>query len=201
VVGDRIVKTDSFPMGIDYRKYHNGAVSPKTQQESSKIKERLWGAKIILSIDRLDYTKGIANRLEAFQTFLESYPRWIGRVVLIMVVVPSRVEVEHYEQMKNQIESLVGKINGRFGNPEWTPIIYMSRALTFAPLVAMYAASDIALITPLRDGMNLIAKEYLDHHQSQHPGGNRRGASAGPGNAGGRADTKKPFHADATETL
>jgi len=161
VIGDRIVKTDSFPMGIDYRKYHNGAVSPKTQQESLKIRERLWGAKIILSIDRLDYTKGIANRLEAFQTFLESYPRWIGRVVLIMVVVPSRVEVKHYEQMKNQIESLVGKINGRFGNPEWTPIIYMSRALTFAPLVAMYAASDIALITPLRDGMNLIAKEYL----------------------------------------
>ncbi len=161
VIGDRIVKTDSFPMGIDYRKYHNGAISPKTQQESSKIRERLWGAKIILSIDRLDYTKGIANRLEAFQTFLESYPRWIGKVVLILIVVPSRVEVEHYEQMKNHIESLVGKINGRFGNPGWTPIIYMSRALTFSPLVAMYAASDIALITPLRDGMNLIAKEYL----------------------------------------
>ncbi len=161
VIGDRIVKTDFFPMGIDYRKYHNGAAGPKTQQESSKIRERLWGAKIILSIDRLDYTKGIANRLEAFQTFLESYPRWIGKVVLILIVVPSRVEVEHYEQMKKQIESLVGKINGKFGNPGWTPIVYMSRALTFSPLMAMYAASDIALITPLRDGMNLIAKEYL----------------------------------------
>ncbi|MBN2319942.1 MAG: bifunctional alpha,alpha-trehalose-phosphate synthase (UDP-forming)/trehalose-phosphatase [Acidobacteria bacterium] len=161
VIGDRIVKTDSFPMGIDYRKYHNGATSPKTQQESLKIRERLWGARIILSIDRLDYTKGIANRLEAFQTFLESYPRWIGKVVLILIVVPSRVEVEHYGQMRNHIESLVGKINGKFGNPSWTPIIYMSRPLTFSPLVAMYAASDIALITPLRDGMNLIAKEYL----------------------------------------
>jgi trehalose 6-phosphate synthase/phosphatase len=161
VIGDRIVKTDSFPMGIDYRKYHNGATNPKTQQESSKLRERLWGAKIILSIDRLDYTKGIANRLEAFQTFLETYPRWIGKVVLILIVVPSRIEVPYYGQMRNQIESLVGKINGRFGNPGWMPIVYMSRALTFSPLTAMYAASDVALITPLRDGMNLIAKEYL----------------------------------------
>lgn len=161
MIGDRIVKADAFPMGIDYRKYHNGAISPKTQQESVKLQERLWGAKIVLSIDRLDYTKGIANRLEAFQTFLESYPRWIGKVVLILVVVPSRVEVEHYEKMKDHIEALVGKINGKFGSPGWTPIVYMSRALTFSPLAAMYAASHVALITPLRDGMNLIAKEYL----------------------------------------
>jgi len=161
LIGNRIVKTDAFPMGIDYKKYHNAAIESKTQQESTKLHERLWGVKIILSIDRLDYTKGIANRLEAFQTFLESYPRWIGKVVLVLIVVPSRVEVEHYERMRYRIESLVGKINGKFGRPGWTPIVYMSRALTFAPLAAMYAASDIALITPLRDGMNLIAKEYL----------------------------------------
>jgi trehalose 6-phosphate synthase/phosphatase len=161
LLGDRIIKADAFPMGIDYRKYHNSAVAPRTQQESLKLRERLWKAKTVLSIDRLDYTKGIASRLEAFQTFLESYPRWIGKVVLILIVVPSRVEVEHYKRMKNQIESLVGKINGKFGSPEWTPIVYMSRALTFSPLTAMYAASDVALITPLRDGMNLIAKEYL----------------------------------------
>jgi trehalose 6-phosphate synthase/phosphatase len=161
IIGDRIVKANAFPMGIDYRKYHTGAINPKTQQETAQLRKRLWDAKIILSIDRLDYTKGIANRLEAFQNFLESYPGWIGKVVLILIVVPSRVEVDHYEQMKTHIESLVGKINGKFGTPGWTPIVYMSRMLTFSPLVAMYAASDVALITPLRDGMNLIAKEYL----------------------------------------
>lgn len=161
VVGDRVVKAETFPMGIDFGKYHTGACRDAVQQEKIEINEQLREAKVILSIDRLDYTKGIANRLEAFQVFLEASPQWHGKVVLLLIVVPSRIDVEHYELMKNQIERLVGMINGKFGSPGWTPIIYMFKALTFAPLVAMYSASHIAMITPLRDGMNLIAKEYV----------------------------------------
>jgi trehalose 6-phosphate synthase/phosphatase len=161
IVGDRIVKAETFPMGIDYGKFHNGASNPVIRQERDDLRKQLGEAKVIFSIDRLDYTKGIVNRLEAFETFLESYSSWRGQVILMLIVVPSRVAVEHYEMMKNQIEALVGKINGRFGGPDWTPIIYMFRTLTFFPLVAMYASSDVALITPLRDGMNLIAKEYI----------------------------------------
>jgi trehalose 6-phosphate synthase/phosphatase len=161
IVDDRIVRAETFPMGIDYRKYHDGAGGSAVQRERDELHKRLGKAKVILSVDRLDYTKGIDNRLEGFQTFLETYPSWRGKVVLIMIVVPSRVDLEHYEMMKNQIEGLVGKINGRFGSPDWTPIIYMFRTLTFAPHVAMYSASHVALVTPLRDGMNLIAKEYV----------------------------------------
>jgi trehalose 6-phosphate synthase/phosphatase len=160
-VGDRVVKAETFPMGIDFEKYRGGACRAAVQQEKIEISEQLREAKVILSIDRLDYTKGIVNRLEAFQVFLDACPQWHGRVVLLLIVVPSRIDVEHYESMKNQIERLVGMINGKFGSPGWTPIIYMFKALTFAPLVTMYSASHIALITPLRDGMNLIAKEYV----------------------------------------
>ncbi|MBN1566308.1 MAG: bifunctional alpha,alpha-trehalose-phosphate synthase (UDP-forming)/trehalose-phosphatase [Acidobacteria bacterium] len=161
IVGDRIIKAETLPMGIDYRKYNEGAAEPAILRKKQDIQKRLGDAKIILSIDRLDYTKGIVNRLEAFQTFLENFPSWRRKVVLLLIVVPSRVDVKHYEVMKNQIETLVGRINGQFGSPEWTPIVYMYKSLTFSPLIEMYASSHIALITPLRDGMNLIAKEYI----------------------------------------
>jgi trehalose 6-phosphate synthase/phosphatase len=161
IVGDRLVKAETFPMGIDYKKYHDQAADPLIQRGKTALLKHLGNVKIILSIDRLDYTKGIANRLEAFQTFLETYPEWFGKAVLVLIVAPSRVDVEQYVMMKHQIEALVGNINGRFGRPDWTPIVYMFRALTFGPLVEMYASSHVALITPLRDGMNLIAKEYI----------------------------------------
>ena len=117
--------------------------------------------RVIVSVDRLDYTKGILNRLQGFESLLESHPEYCGKVVLVMVVVPSRVMVDKYETMKKQIEEYVGKINGRFGSVGWTPIVYQYRYLSFHPLVALYAVSDIALVTPLRDGMNLVAKEYV----------------------------------------
>jgi trehalose 6-phosphate synthase/phosphatase len=161
IVGSRVVKAETFPMGIDFEKYHGGACNEKIRLEKEEIQDELRDAKLVLSIDRLDYSKGIVNRLEGFQMFLEAWPQWRGKVVLLLIVVPSRIDVEHYELMKNEIERLVGMINGRFGSPSWTPIIYMFKALTFAPLVAMYSASHVALVTPLRDGMNLIAKEYV----------------------------------------
>jgi len=161
IVGNRFVKADTFPMGIDFERYYNTVSDPDVEKESDKLKEQLSKFKVVLSIDRLDYTKGIANRLRGYELFLERNKKWHEKVVLVMVVVPSRIGVEHYRQMKRQIDELVGKINGRFGNINWTPILYQYKFLPLKPLVALYSISDVALVTPLRDGMNLIAKEYL----------------------------------------
>jgi trehalose 6-phosphate synthase/phosphatase len=161
LVHDRMVRTGTFPMGIDFDKYHHAARTPQSLAEQEHLRQSLKGEKIVLSIDRLDYTKGVLNRLQAFELLLEQHPEWCRNVTLVAVVVPSRIGVGYYETMKRQIEELIGKINGRFGTLSWIPIVYQYRALSLEPLVALYAVSDVALITPLRDGMNLIAKEYV----------------------------------------
>jgi len=158
---DRMVKVDVFPMGIDYEQFSSTARSRKVQTQISKFRQKLGDCKIILSVDRLDYTKGIPQRLEAFNLFLERKPRYKERVVLILVVVPSRTRVGQYALLKKQIDELVGAINGRHGSIGWTPIWYLYRSLPVYPLVALYSMADVALVTPLRDGMNLIAKEYI----------------------------------------
>ena len=112
-------------------------------------------------MDRLDYSKGILNRLEGYELFLENNLEYHGKVALLMVVVPSRIGVLQYDLMKRQLEELVGKINGRFGRVGWTPVLYQFRHVPFASLAAFYAVSDVCLVTPLRDGMNLVAKEYI----------------------------------------
>ncbi|HET9578671.1 MAG TPA: trehalose-6-phosphate synthase, partial [Usitatibacter sp.] len=117
--------------------------------------------KLVLGIDRLDYTKGIALRLRAFQSLLERYPELRGQVSLIQVVVPSREDIPQYQVMKTEIEQLVGRINGSLARPGgWVPVWYEYRSLSRLELLAYYRAADIALVTPLKDGMNLVAKEY-----------------------------------------
>ena len=159
--GERIVKVDAFPMGIDFMKFYNAVNSPEVQEEKQRLKKTLSEVKVVVSVDRLDYTKGILNRLKGFELFLQQNAHWHGKVVMILISVPSRIGIEHYQEMKRQIDEYVGKINGRFGKIDWTPIIYQFRFLPFHPLVALYSISDVALITPLRDGMNLVAKEFL----------------------------------------
>src|SRR5690606_23037810 len=117
--------------------------------------------KLILSIDRLDYTKGIPNRLLAFEYFLDKYPQFIEKVRLIMLAVPSRLNVPQYQKLKRETDELVGRINGRFSSVSWTPIWYFYRAVPFEDLIDLYASSHVALINPIRDGMNLVAKEYV----------------------------------------
>ncbi len=159
---DHPVKVDTFPMGIDFEKFAAAAVDGEVQREQSTAHRARWpDFKLVLSVDRLDYSKGISHRLEGFECFLESYPEYHGKVVLLMIVVPSRIGVRQYERMKRQIEEMVGKINGRFGRVQWTPVVYQYRNVPFASLVALYSGSDICLVTPLRDGMNLVAKEYV----------------------------------------
>ena len=158
---DHVVKVDTFPMGIDYNRFASAAAAPEIQVESTQLRCSLPGIKVVLSVDRLDYSKGILNRLEGYELFLESNPEYRGKVALLMVVVPSRIGVVQYDLMKRQLEEMVGKINGRFGGIGWTPVVYQYRHVPFASLVALYSISDICLVTPLRDGMNLVAKEYL----------------------------------------
>jgi trehalose 6-phosphate synthase/phosphatase len=160
-IGDRVVKVGTFPMGIDFKKFHDAANDPGLQQEKEELRKSLGNSKIVLSVDRQDYSKGILHRLQGFEAMLETHSEWRGKVTLIMLVVPSRIGIADYEGMKKRIEELVGKINGRFGRIGWSPIIYQYRSLPFQSLVAMYAGSDVALVTPLRDGMNLVAKEYV----------------------------------------
>ncbi|MGH7930573.1 MAG: bifunctional alpha,alpha-trehalose-phosphate synthase (UDP-forming)/trehalose-phosphatase, partial [Candidatus Binatia bacterium] len=158
---DHVVRVDTFPMGIDVEKFADAKLNEETEREISELKNTLSGVKLILSVDRLDYSKGISNRLEGYELFLENNPQYHGKVALLMVVVPSRIGVVQYELMKRQIEELVGKINGRFGWVGWTPVVYQYRQVPFASLAALYAVSDVCLVTPLRDGMNLVAKEYV----------------------------------------
>jgi trehalose 6-phosphate synthase/phosphatase len=159
-VADRIVRADTFPMGISYERYSSAAQDLKVQAERKRFRKKLGDCQVILSVDRLDYTKGIPQRLEAFTAFLDRNPKFKRKVILVLLVVPSRTRVERYIQLKKQVDGLVGEINGKHGTIGWMPVWYLYRSLPFHSLTALYSLADVALITPLRDGMNLVAKEY-----------------------------------------
>lgn len=160
-VADRLVKVDAFPIGIDYERFYKAGQDAGVKKEEARLKKKLGDVKVILSIDRLDYTKGIPQRIEAFDTFLEKNPQYREKVVCILIVVPSRSQVEHYKELKHHVDELIGEVNGRHGTVGWTPIQYFYRFFHFQSLAAFYGIADVCLVTPLRDGMNLIAKEYL----------------------------------------
>lgn len=162
MVHSRAVKVDAFPMGVDYEKFSTAVHNPDVQKRMESLRNEIGeDFKIILSIDRLDYTKGIPQRLEAFDLFLKRNPGYKGNAILIMVAVPSRTEVRRYKILKQQVDNLVGDINGRHGKIGWIPIWYLYRSFEFNDLAALYAISDVIFVTPVRDGMNLIAKEYV----------------------------------------
>ncbi|HOT13361.1 MAG TPA: bifunctional alpha,alpha-trehalose-phosphate synthase (UDP-forming)/trehalose-phosphatase [Bacteroidales bacterium] len=158
---NKLVKADAFPIGIDFDKFHGACFDKPVVKEKEQIKKQLSGQKLVFSVDRLDYTKGLLLRLKGFETFLEKYPAWNGKVIFNMVVVPSRDNIKQYEKMKKEIESTVGRINGKYSSLSWRPVIYQYKSLSFNELIALYDLSDVGLITPLRDGMNLVAKEYI----------------------------------------
>ena len=158
---ERVVKADTFPMGIDFNAFTRLAGQRSVISEMKRARKSLGSMRVILSIDRLDYTKGIVNRLLGFERFLERNESQRGKVVLTLQLTPSRTELKQYDDIKSQIDQMVGRINGKFGTVNWTPILYQSRHIPLRSLVALYKLSDVALVTPLRDGMNLVAKEYL----------------------------------------
>lgn len=159
--GDRIVRFGHFPMGIDDLAFERLAEDPAVQAEAAAVRREAAGRAILLGIDRLDYTKGIPRRLLAFERLLEADPALRDRVRLIQVAVPSRDGVAPYRAFRRQVEEMVGRINGRFGTTGAAPVHYLHRSLTRPQLVALYRAADLMLVTPVRDGMNLVAKEFV----------------------------------------
>ena len=125
------------------------------------MERRFQGRRILVAVDRLDYTKGIPERLRAYRRLLESAPALRGSVTLIQVAIPSRQDIASYAQLRSEVNEMIGEINGQFGTPDWTPIVYMRRGIPHHQLTALYAAADVAWVAPLRDGMNLVAKEYV----------------------------------------
>ena len=158
---NRLVRIDLFPIGIDFKKFRKATTEPEVLKHRDEIKKNFENKKIIFSVDRLDYTKGLMDRLNGFEYFLEQNPGWKEKVVFILNVVPSRDEIPAYTERKKQMEEKISMINGKFSSISWQPIIYRYAHLSFYELCALYQSADVALITPLRDGMNLVAKEYI----------------------------------------
>ncbi len=158
---NRMVRVDVFPMGIDYERYANSINLPAVREQIAQIDADRPAERIILSVDRLDYTKGIPQRLRAYERFLERNPHYSGKVSMIMIVAPSRTAVPQYQELRREVDELVSVINGRFSTIAWTPIHYFYRTFPFEQLCALYSEADVLLVTALRDGMNLIAKEFI----------------------------------------
>jgi trehalose 6-phosphate synthase/phosphatase len=158
---NRIIKTDLFPIGIDYEGFEKAATKDTVVAINKKLQKTFSEQKIIFSVDRLDYTKGLNYRLDGYETFLKTHAGWHEKLVFILNIVPSRDEITAYIQRKKQIEEKVSTINGKYATLNWQPVIYRYNHLDFDEMCALYQTADVALITPLRDGMNLVAKEYV----------------------------------------
>ncbi|NLD99947.1 MAG: bifunctional alpha,alpha-trehalose-phosphate synthase (UDP-forming)/trehalose-phosphatase [Fibrobacter sp.] len=158
---NRMIKADVFPLGIDYEKFSKSTEKPEVKREEKLIRQKTGNTSLIIAIDRLDYTKGIVQRLEAFDLFLSHNPHMKEKVTMILVEVPSRTSVDSYRQLKRDVDELIGRINGKHGVIGWAPVLNLYRSIPFTTLVALYYSADVALVTPMRDGMNLVAKEYV----------------------------------------
>ncbi|MDW3208516.1 MAG: bifunctional alpha,alpha-trehalose-phosphate synthase (UDP-forming)/trehalose-phosphatase [Reichenbachiella sp.] len=158
---NRQIMADALPMGIDYDKYAEVAAAPETLEREVRYRTSIGSEKLILCIDRLDYSKGISQRLKAFEKLLEKYPEYLEKVSILMVVVPSRDQVGKYKELKEEIDLLVGRINGQYSRLSWTPIHYFYRSFPLHALSAFYRMAHVCLVSPMRDGMNLVCKEFI----------------------------------------
>lgn len=166
-VDGRMVRTDTFPLGVDYEKFAQAGRSERVasiieSEENGLLAEE--GMKNILSVGRLDYTKGVPELMNAYDVLLDRHPEWLGKIRLWLVCVPSRESVPSYAGLKRRVDELVGRINGKHALTNWVPVRYYYRSLDFDELCAMYLKADVMAVTPLRDGMNLVCKEYLATH-------------------------------------
>jgi trehalose 6-phosphate synthase/phosphatase len=165
-IQSRTVKVRALPLGIPVDFFEGLAASPRVRERTQRIRRAVRSPTVVLGVDRLDYTKGILERLYGFERFLELNPSYHRKVALILIAVPSRTKLADYAALKRQLDEAVGRVVGRFSSEGWVPIRYLYTQFSAEELVAYYQASDIALLTPLRDGMNLVAKEYVASHLS-----------------------------------
>ena len=169
-VGSRTVKTAAFPIGIDFSEFDKTLASEETKSAFETLKRSAEDKKIIIGVDRLDYSKGLEERFQGYRRFLEENDDWRGRVSFLQIAPPSREEVHTYEAIRERLDELSGRINGEFAEVDWVPIRYVNQGYPREALAGFYRASDVALITPLRDGMNLVAKEFVASQDPADPG-------------------------------
>ncbi len=168
VVGGRTIRVSNFPIGIDYAKFAEANKSRKVRKEVRKLRRKHKKHKVIVTVDRLDITKGFIERLRAYQTLLKENLDLHNRVVMIMLAIPTRSEIKAYKDLRVKVEALVIEINKTFGNTKWKPIDYMHQTVPFEQLSAMYQVADVAFVAPVKDGMNLVAKEYIASHTNSN---------------------------------
>ncbi len=166
----RQVRLGAFPVSIETKAYMRLARNAGRSAMVSLVKESLSGNRLVFGVDRLDYSKGIPDRIKAFERFLENNEDWRGKVTLLQVTPKSRSDIKQYGDIEAEVTGLIGKVNGRFGDAAWTPIRYVNRSYSRTVLAGLYRAADVAMVTPLRDGMNLVAKEYLTAQNPDDPG-------------------------------
>ena len=164
------VRLGAFPVSIETKAYRRLARNAGRSALVELVRESLSGNRLVLGVDRLDYSKGIPDRIRAFERLLENNPEWRGRVTLLQVTPKSRSEIRQYGEIETEVTGLIGKINGRFGDAAWTPIRYVNKSYSRTVLAGLYRAADVGMVTPLRDGMNLVAKEYIAAQNPDDPG-------------------------------
>ncbi|KAG2128203.1 glycosyltransferase family 20 protein [Suillus cothurnatus] len=163
----RLAHVGTFPIGIEPSSFIKNLEKESVKSRIAQLEHRFNGVKVIVGVDRLDYIKGVPQKLHALELFLTQHPEWIGKVVLVQLAVPSRQDVEDYQNLRSTVNELVGRINGRFGTVEFMPIHFMHKSLAFDELCALYAISDVCLVTSTRDGMNLVSYEYIACQQAR----------------------------------
>ena len=195
----REVRLGVFPMGVDAQKFSERADSPEVLARVAQLRG-MDDCAMLLGVDRLDYTKGIRRRLLAYEKFLRERPEWHGRVRLTQIAVPSRTSVEAYQEFRNEVDAAIGRINGTFGTTQWAPIHYLYRGIDEVELSALYRAADVLLVTPVRDGMNLVAKEFVAS-RSDEDGVLVLSEFAGAASELAEAVTMNPFDVDRTAEI
>jgi trehalose 6-phosphate synthase/phosphatase len=197
-IGGEVTRLEALPIGIEPEEFAGFLErNTQTQRALAKHRRRFEGQRVLLAVDRLDYTKGIPQRLRTFRRLLVRAPDLRGTIVLVQLAVPSRERIPRYADLRHEVSELVGEINGDFGTPEWTPVVYMRRGISRADLAALYAVSDVGWITPLRDGMNLVAKEYVACQRGR-PGALVLSEFAGAAAEMGEAFLVNPYDEDRT---
>jgi trehalose 6-phosphate synthase len=168
--GERRQRLGVYPVGIDPADFRPGRRPPRPTRREGELWRSIEGRSIIIGVDRLDYTKGLLQRFRAFELLLRRHPEWKERVCLVQIASPSRSNLPWYRRERRELEELVGRINGELGRLDWSPIRYLHRSFPRSALARIYRAADIGLVTPLRDGMNLVAKEYVSAQDPADPG-------------------------------
>lgn len=194
---ERKVAIGTYPIGINAKSFIETLQKDDTAKKRKFLTEQYAGKKLILGIDRGDYSKGLPHKLRAYERFLEQHPEWKNKVVLLQVAIPSRMDVKEYQTLKSEVDELVGRINGKFNTPSWSPIQYMAQEIPFHEMCALYERADVMMVTPVRDGMNLVAMEYSACQRERH-GTLILSEFAGVARMLGGSLFVNPFDADAT---